>query len=217
MPSRNLIDRAGSRLRRAETPDEADRLIYDEWRAEFDAPLREVVEAVRRLAPDAPVTHRLKRFETIVGKLRRMNSRLSGIEDIAGCRVVLPTVREQSEVLERIRAELEVVRERDYRSRPRDSGYRALHAVVRAQGRPVEVQVRTMLEDRWANASEALASSLDPAIKSGDGPPEVREALVAVSRLYARMDQLIEITTILFERMAERPAERRSSAPNAAG
>ena len=29
MPSRNLIDRAGSRLRRAETPDEADRLIYD--------------------------------------------------------------------------------------------------------------------------------------------------------------------------------------------
>ena len=203
MPSRNLIDRAGSRLRRAETPDEADRLIYDEWRAEFDAPLREVVEAVRRIAPDAPVTHRLKRFETIVGKLRRMNSRLSGIEDIAGCRVVLPTVREQREVLNRIRAELEVVRERDYQSRPRDSGYRALHAVVRAQGRPVEVQVRTMLEDRWANASEALAASIDPDIKNGGGPPEVRKVLLGVSHIYAEMDDLIERTTSIFEELTE--------------
>ena len=203
MPSRNLIDRAGSRLRRAETPDEADRLIYDEWRAEFDAPLREVVEAVRRLAPNAPVTHRLKRFETIVGKLRRMNSRLSGIEDIAGCRVVLPTVREQREVLERIRAELEVVHERDYQSRPRDSGYRALHVVVRAQGRPVEVQVRTMLEDRWANASEALAESIDPDIKNGGGPLEVREMLVEISHIYAEMDSLIERTTSIFEDLTE--------------
>ena len=189
MPSRNRIDRAGSRLRKAETPDEADRLVYHEYRETFAGPLREIVEAVRRFAPGAPITHRLKRFETIVEKLRRMTTRLSGIEDIAGCRVVLPTMREQHEMFARIRAELEVVRDRDYQTAPRD-GYRALHVVVRAQGRPVEVQVRTELEDQWANASERLAGRIDPDIKYGGGPPYVRAVLDRASDACGRIDEL---------------------------
>ena len=187
MPSRNRIDRAGSRLRKAETPDEADRLVYHEYRETFAGPLREIVEAVRRFAPGAPVQSRLKRFETIVEKLRRMTTRLSGIEDIAGCRVVLPTMREQHEVLARVRAELEVVRERDYQTAPRD-GYRALHVVVRAQGRPVEVQLRTELEDMWANLSERLAHAYDPDIKYGGGPADIRGALDALSRAMGEFD-----------------------------
>ena len=66
MLTRSQINRAGRRLRKAETPDEADRQIYDEFRATFAEPLGEVVEALRGVAGGAPVTYRLKRFETTV-------------------------------------------------------------------------------------------------------------------------------------------------------
>ena len=175
MVSRSQVRRAGERLRRDEPPAEADRQIYADYRDTFAEPLREVAQAIGSFADGAPVQSRLKRFETVVEKLRRSTSDLSRLEDIAGCRVVLPTMVEQRQVLDRIRGAWEVMRERDYQTTPRD-GYRAIHIVVRAQGRPVEVQVRTLrLEDLWANASEALANNLDPEIKYGGGPSAARE------------------------------------------
>ena len=189
MVSRSQVRRAGARLRRAGVPGEDDRRIYSDYRDTFAEPLREVTEAIQGLADGAPVQSRLKRFETVVQKLRRGTSDLSRLEDIAGCRVVLPTMYEQGQVLDRIRSGWEVVRERDYQASPRD-GYRALHIVVVSQARPVEVQVRTELEDLWANASEALAERLDPDIKYGGGPVELREMLDAASRLCGRLDDL---------------------------
>lgn len=192
MLTRSQINRAGRRLRKAETPDEADRQIYDEFRATFAEPLGEVVEILRGLASGAPVTYRLKRFETTVEKLRRLTSDLSRLEDIAGCRVVLPTMREQHELLGKVRRELDVVRERDYQAEPR-GGYRALHVVVRCQGKAVEVQLRTELEEQWANAVERLAERLDPEIKYGGGPREAIQLLETVSAAFGSFDALEEI------------------------
>ena len=50
--------------------------------------------------------------------------------------------------------------------------------------------MRTELEDLWANASEKLATALDPAIKYGGGPPEVHRMLAAVSRYCGGVDTL---------------------------
>ncbi len=188
MVSRSQVRRAGERLRRAGAATEADRQIYSEYRDTFAEPLREVAEAIQELAEGAPVQSRLKRFETVVKKLRRGTSDLSRLEDIAGCRVV-PPMREQRQVLDRIRSGWEVVRERDYR-RSASDGYRALHIVVRAQGRPVEVQLRTELEDLWANVSEALAERLDPELKYGGGPPDVRGLLDSMSSFCEQVDTL---------------------------
>ena len=165
MLTRSQINRAGRRLRKAETPDEADRQIYDKFRATFAEPLAEVVEALRGVAGGAPVTYRLKRFETTVEKLRRLTSDLARLEDIAGCRVVVPTMREQRDILGLIRQEFKIIRERDYQAEPRD-GYRALHVVVHSQGKAVEVQLRTELEDQWANTVERLADRLRPSRSS---------------------------------------------------
>ena len=96
---------------------------------------------------------------------------------------------EQRPVFDRIREAWEVMRERDYQTNPRD-GYRALHIVVRVQGRAVEVQVRTELEDLWANASEALAKNIDPEIKYGGGPAGVRGLLDRAAATCGRMDSL---------------------------
>ena len=182
MVSRSQVRRAGERLRRDEPPTEADRQIYADYRDTFAEPLREVAETIGSFADGAPVQSRLKRFETVVEKLRRSTSDLSRLEDIAGCRVILPTMVEQHQTRNRIRASWDIVRERDYQTTPRD-GYRALHIVVRAKDRPVEVQVRTEMEDLWANASEALANRLDPEIKYGGGPPDVRDLLDSMSRV----------------------------------
>ena len=187
MVTRSQVRRAGERLRKHKTVSAADRQIYSDYRDTFAEPLREVAEKIGSFAADAPVQSRLKRFETVVEKLRRSTSDLSRLEDIAGCRVVLPTITEQQQVLDSIRRTWDVVRERDYQATPRD-GYRARHIVVRAQGRPVEVQVRTLWEDMWANASEALAKSIDPEIKYGGGPPDVRRALDDASVLCEGLD-----------------------------
>ncbi len=186
MPTRSQIDRAGERLREAETPSESDRELYNEYRASFLQPLNEVVATLRALAGGMPVTHRLKRFETTVQKLRRQRTRLSSIEDIAGCRVVLPTWREQHELLDSLRDELEVVRERDYQLEPRH-GYRALHAVVRVREQPVEIQLRTELEDRWANFVDQLAQE-DLVIKYGGGPSQTRTLLRETSAIFREYD-----------------------------
>ena len=98
-------------------------------------------------------------------------------------------MREQRQVLDRIRSGWEIVRDRDYRRSARD-GYRAIHIVVQAQGRPVEVQVRTELEDLWANVSEALAERLDPEIKYGGGPTEIRQLLGSMSTFCDQVDTL---------------------------
>ena len=191
MLTRSQINRAGRRLRKAETPDEADRQIYDEFRATFAEPLGEVVEALRGVAGGAPVTYRLKRFETTVEKLRRLTSDLARLEDIGGCRVVVPAMREQRDILGLVRREFEVIRERDYQVEPR-GGYRALHLVVRSQGKAVEVQLRTELEDQWANTVERLAERLDPQIKYGAGPSGVGQTLDSVSQMFGRFDKIGE-------------------------
>ncbi len=129
------IDRAGERLRRSPTPSEIDRRIYDEFRAGFAEPLNDLSLSLTELAGGMPVAYRLKRFETTVEKLRRHKSRLSSIEDIAGCRVVVPTTRDKHELLALVTRRWEVVRKRDYQAEPR-GGYRALHVVVRSHGHP---------------------------------------------------------------------------------
>lgn len=132
MVSRSQVRRAGERLRRDETPSDADRRIYADYRDTFEEPLHEVGETIRRFVADAPTQSRLKRFETVVEKLRRGTSDLSRLEDIAGCRVILPTMVEQHQTRSRIREAWDVVRERDYQTTPR-AGYRALSSTAADQ------------------------------------------------------------------------------------
>lgn len=53
--------------------------------------------------------------------------------------------------------------------------------IVKVAGFPVEIQVRTPLQNSWAQATESLADSFDPEIKYGGGPDLVRSILERVS------------------------------------
>jgi len=97
--------------------------------------------------------------------------RLTQIEDIAGLRVVVEMTRHtQDELVQRIMAALpEGPKLKDRRVHP-SHGYRAVHLVARVAGHQVEIQVRTRLQDLWAQMVERLADSWGRQIRYGRPP-----------------------------------------------
>ena len=67
-------------------------------------------------------------------------------------------------------------------------GYRAVHVIVKVAGFPVEIQVRTPLQNSWAQGTESLADSFDPEIKYGGGPEQLRHVLELVSTRIAGVE-----------------------------
>lgn len=126
----------------------------------------------------------------IFEKLRRETIRLSQIQDIAGCRVVISTLAEQSRIVGAMSVMLGVDEpDIDDKIRLPTNGYRAIHLVCRTFGLPVEVQVRTRFQHLWAQISERLADMYGQEVKYGGGHPEVLELLSDLSDKSHRLDQ----------------------------
>lgn len=186
-PSRSRIDRAGRRLvewwRSVEDSDdeilEEVAIVYN-FRASFGYPLTKVSVGLRqfvaRESSEVLVSQRLKRMPTILGKLERYPAmKLSRMEDIGGCRAVLPGgAPEVAGVLRRIRRNWEITRFRDYMTNPRPTGYRAVHVIIKRGERLIEIQLRTPRQHEWAMAVDRTASRLGmPELKDGNGPADL--------------------------------------------
>lgn len=117
----------------------------------------------------------MKTTGTLVDKLRRTpNLPLGSIHDLAGARIVVDGGRwEQDQVTERIitafghcpRAPEKI----DRREQP-SYGYRAVHVIVFEDATPVEIQIRTKLQDKWAQISEKLGDLWGRGLRYGQGP-----------------------------------------------
>ena len=183
--SRRQIDRLGDRLREHATPD--DRALLYEYRESFFETLMAVNFDLGRLGIGRYDGGRLKRPESVIAKLQRdTRIRLSRMQDLAGCRLVADDKAQQDEIYERLQTDFDIYRAYDIRETPH-SGYRAVHIVVRHDGRFVEVQVRTPAQRHWARLSEQ-ATSHDPAVKYGGGDAVIRQALDELSETYWRYD-----------------------------
>ena len=184
------------------------RTVVSDFRAAHQRPLGIVSEGLRKivrseLGTDPVVSQRLKRLPRIVRKLGRMESTLlARLEDIGGCRAVLANADEQ----EAVRAHLErtwsdiVVRRRDYIAEPNDTGYRALHFVIEKYDRRIEVQLRTIGQQRWANAIEAADSRLGLTLKDGVGPASMLEYFSAVGTMFYHQENHLPIAPELSDR-----------------
>ena len=182
------MDRLGDRLRKGEIA-EGDIHQLDAYRRSFAEAYEEVAAIVRNATQLEPTGRPAKSTTSIVEKLRRETIRLSQMQDIAGCRLVVPNVSAQDQVVERLKGSLPKAVVVDRRKRP-SFGYRAVHIIATARNKPIEIQVRTELQHLWAQLSEKLSDVEDPAIKYGGGDSEAQTLLSDYSGLIASMEDL---------------------------
>lgn len=183
--NRSAIDRLGVRLREGD-PSESDLIALDAYRhsarMDYDEVLRRISEH-GIVATGRPA----KSTRSIVDKLRRESSRLTQIQDIAGCRVVVGEIELQDKLVATLLDLLPGSKLIDRRQAP-SFGYRAVHLVYKGSGAPIEVQVRTALQHAWAEYSEKLSDRLGAEIKYGKGDEQVRTVLDRVSTLIAAIE-----------------------------
>jgi ppGpp synthetase/RelA/SpoT-type nucleotidyltranferase len=111
------------------------------------------------------------------------------MQDIAGCRVQVQNRIEQDSFVEQIVKMFSSSKIDDRRVKP-SHGYRAVHVVANVDGAPVEIQVRTVLQNMWAQATERVADRFDPAIKYGGGPEFVQKILQDFSDILNGIEEL---------------------------
>jgi ppGpp synthetase/RelA/SpoT-type nucleotidyltranferase len=177
--SKSQVDRLGERLREAST--ELDLKLLDEYRLAFREAYEHVVRTLRDELHLEPTGRAAKSTSSVIEKLRRESIRLSQVQDLAGCRIVVRDVAEQNAVVASLRKAFPEATIIDRRAAP-SHGYRAVHVVVRASGRLVEIQVRTELQHLWAELSEQFADAYDPQLKYGGGDAKLRAWLMDVSK-----------------------------------
>jgi ppGpp synthetase/RelA/SpoT-type nucleotidyltranferase len=179
--SKTQIDRLGDRLRKG-APSENDLQQLEEYRRSFSDAHHAVVHAIREKLNLNPTGRPEKSTTSIIDKLRRESIRLSQIQDIAGCRIVVTDIEEQDRVVVSLQALFPGTSITDRRRFP-THGYRAIHIIAKISGLSIEIQVRTVLQHTWAEFSERLSDRIDLSIKYGGGDNQMREVLLRYSKI----------------------------------
>lgn len=189
-PTSSQVKRAGHLVRQALRGDpipDLDKLteairIIEAHRATFKQPLVTANNGLRSMVRTSglkgQVSQRLKRMATILDKLdREPTLALDRMQDIGGCRVVLPTRDAVYRLRDHLAHVRQPIRERDYISEPRMSGYRGIHVVVEYGTqcpRMIEIQLRTEAMHQWATAVEEISGSSDVNYKMDGATPMQR-------------------------------------------
>ncbi|WP_178023889.1 GTP pyrophosphokinase family protein [uncultured Paenibacillus sp.] len=132
--------------------------------------MRSELKKREEYAPIEFVTGRIKKISSILDKAKRLNVALedleTGIEDIAGIRIMCQFVEDIRRVAEyiRMRKDLKVLYEKDYITNYKESGYRSFHMIVEypvqtALGQKqvlAEIQIRTLAMNFWATIEHSL-------------------------------------------------------------
>lgn len=202
--SKNRVNRAGENLKRRTSTDE-DEIVFDEWRSAhrfvlntFQAMLRTKVKGT-----DISFAQRHKRKKTIIDKLSRIEGmQLSRMDDIAGCRLIFPTIQQliefrssfhNSSFNHTLRNDPDKY---NYIMNPKKTGYRGIHDIyiynVRSKrneelaGLQIELQYRTYLQHYWATANEIIGFITESQPKFERGDIRYQRAMALSSEILAR-------------------------------
>ncbi|KZM55900.1 GTP pyrophosphokinase family protein [Aeribacillus pallidus] len=184
---------------------------YKEWE-QFLAPYKQAVEELKvklkgirsqfelrgEHSPIEFVTGRVKPVPSILDKAKRKQIPLDKIEeemqDIAGLRMMCQFVGDIQLVVQmlRDRHDLEIVEERDYITRNKESGYRSYHVVARYPVQSfeglkkvlVEIQIRTLAMNFWATIEHSLNYKY-----SGNIPEQIKIRLQRAAEAAYRLDE----------------------------
>ena len=199
--TKSEINKAGKIIAdSSSTPKEREEalIILNNWRAAHAYPLQVICSNLRQKNPDAIVVQRLKRLESITGKIQRFpEMQLYKMQDLGGCRVIVDTIEQVYSAIKkykssRIRHILK--REYDYIANPKKSGYRSYHMVYQFQSDSkdtynknmfIEIQFRTKLQHMWATAVEMMGIYTKSNLKSSQGDQDILRFFTLVSSLFA--------------------------------
>jgi ppGpp synthetase/RelA/SpoT-type nucleotidyltranferase len=182
------VDKLGDRMRRGELKI-ADLRTLDSYRLSHRPAYDLVVGMIRSELSLEPTGRPGKTTGAILAKLNRQRTRMSQMQDVAGCRVLVADVSTQDEVVSKVLELFPGAQLYDRRAKP-SYGYRAVHIVVTLQRRSVEIQIRTRLQHLWAELSEKLADALGNDVKYGGGPSHARDLLKELGELVEAAETL---------------------------
>lgn len=204
--TRKQINRAGKIIanKSSYSPDEYEVAIkiLNNWRASHAYPLHVITCGLRNKFPNALVVQRIKRLESITGKIERFpEMELYKMQDLGGCRVIVDSLDQVYDIYNkyknsRIRHVLK--RTYDYINQPKASGYRCLHCVYQFQSDKletynknmlIEVQFRTKLQHTWATAVEMMGIYTKSNLKSSQGNKDILRFFLLVSSIFAMIEK----------------------------
>jgi len=182
---------------------------FNNWRASHAYPMHIIMKNLKKIAKDisqkAVCVQRLKRTKSILLKLMRFpKMKLSRIQDIGGCRVVMPDVESARKLAEEYisknkRYKRIKSREGNYINNPKLDGYRSIHLVYgyysinkigkKFNGRLIEIQIRSQLQHIWATALETVDLFTHQTMKFGGGNHAWKYFFKLVSSAFAIMEQ----------------------------
>lgn len=201
--SKTKVDKSGLALAKGKYKDEVDFIdledTFDEYRKAHLQPLSDTTMNIQRLLANYGepfyIAQRLKRKPQIVRKLNRLSVRLTQLQDIGGCRII---VQKNSDVdklflyLKEISAQdndISVSRVTDYREKGRDvTGYRSLHVILDKNGYKLELQIRSRIQHYWAESIERTSVIYGHHLKEQEGAPEVISYFKLLSDLFYEIE-----------------------------
>lgn len=202
-PSKARIDKAGRLLANPPDPLTEEYLefddVFDSYRKTFLPKLTDVTSQIQFwLANNQEhyyIAQRLKRKPQILRKLRRLSVRLTQLQDIGGCRIIVQSNREVDSLKEYIERNIEktdnlnLVRSTDYRVRGRDdSGYRAVHLIIENNCKVIELQIRSMIQHYWAESIERTSVIYGSHLKEQEGDPAVIAYFKKLSDIFYELE-----------------------------
>ncbi|NEW08703.1 GTP pyrophosphokinase family protein [Paenibacillus sp. SYP-B3998] len=160
--------------------------------------LRGELKSREEYSPIEFVTGRVKKISSVLEKAKRLNVPMdqleSGIEDIAGIRIMCQFVEDIERLADLIRSrqDMSVVYEKDYVANKKPSGYRSFHIIIEypvqtALGMKrilAEVQIRTLAMNFWATIEHSLNYKYKEQL-----PSEVRARLSKAAEAAYLLDQ----------------------------
>ncbi|MEH1026373.1 hypothetical protein V6W11_01320 [Micromonospora profundi] len=199
--SKNKLNQLGKRLAQAGHPSPDDLRTLHSVIRYYQSVLDDVKAQLDGLGFGESIS-RVKTQSTLIEKLQReQDMALARVQDFAGARIVIDGGRrQQDQIVAQIcehfsrSTDAKTPRVIDRRAKP-SYGYRAVHVIVQPDDVPVEIQVRTPLQNSWAQTVEGLADRWGRGIRYGQAPDEPNRVVrnTGLGRSYTRREVVTQI------------------------
>ena len=201
--SKAQIDKSGLALAKSKFKDEVQFIefeeIFDNYRKAHLKPLSETTLEIQRMLSNFGanyyIAQRLKRKPQIIRKLNRLSVRLTQLQDIGGCRIIVQKNHDVDQIFSFLSNEskknsgFKIEKITDYRVKGRDdTGYRSLHVIINRDGLNMELQIRSRIQHYWSESIERTSVIYGYHLKEKEGAHEVIDYFKHLSDVFYEIE-----------------------------